>query len=221
MTKLSAEAREESYRRRRRFDWDAALALLDEGYTVSAVARHFGVTSGAVYRITLPEEERKLFKAAAIYEVQHDLCECGRAKLVWSAHCARCVRFHQTGARLTDPDESGLVWLELWCGGCGKWLPNTAFCRSKNNPGRGSRRERCRSCDTAERRAYRERTKVACEICGGKRLADREKLPHLRRGRKRERKLWPFCGECLRRSRDPRAVAARQAMAAASHEVMA
>lgn len=199
----------------RRFDWDLAIAMVDDGHPKSVVAKHFGVTGGAVARVMLPEDVRRVDDLRRA-ETMRDLCACGRKKTRRERRCHHCVRMERvensTSIRVVGPCEDGLFWPELRCGKCREWKWSTAFGieRQRNEMSRGGRRRWCKACETKLRQDYRKRHKVPCDLCGKPRLSDAEKLPGLKRAR--AHRLWPFCRECLYHSDAPEAVAARAAI---------
>lgn len=204
----------------RRFDWDQALAMYDDGFTIAEVASEMGVTNNAIWRIVHHTKEERRILNAARGQRYKDYCECGRKKARKSTHCDRCAPYHATTTLRVVLCSDALFWPQLWCSSCKEWKWVPEFTRSvRRAVGRMGRRRTCRACDTRIRREYRNRTKVPCDICGEPRLSDAEKTPGLRRGE--QQRLWPFCNECLLHSDDPRAVEARVAVRKLADETLA
>lgn len=200
---LSPEQKARRPQYRRRYDWELAAAMLDDGQPKAAVARALGVTTGALDRLELTDAEAYLKQRSAA-ERRKVLCpHCRvRKKTRAAMSCQVCYPFVVSRRlRVIGPDEQGLYWPYLRCVWCKRSKPMRMFPRSRDDT--WGRHSCCRECNTVLRRAYRNRTKVPCDICGRLRLSDAEKRPngHLR--------SWPFCAECLYRSKDPRAVSAR------------
>lgn len=185
------------------FDWSLAEALYDDGYTISEISRAVGATNLAVARVVrLSEEERR---RRARTRDNHDQCACGRRKIAWSEMCEKCFRHQRQEAaytRIVGPDEDGFFWLESRCSKCGEWKIWTDFPTGQRAPARGWRKTRCRACDNAARKAYRDRHKIPCTVCGG------PMLPANDRGRRGAG--HPFCRECWQHSDDPRVVVERE-----------
>lgn len=186
------------------FDWVLAEALYDDGYSVSDVARELGVSPNAVaMAVRLDEAGRR---AAVLGE--KDACECGRPKLRWSLRCKKCFEREaadSANARVVGPDAEGLFWLECRCSSCKEWLIWTDFYKGHRvAPARGGRKTRCKVCDNAARREYRDRAKIPCAVCGKPRLPGKEK-----KRTDRPSQPHPFCRDCWSHSDDPRVVLAR------------
>lgn len=206
----------------RKFDWDRAVALFDDGWTVVDIAAEMEVSPTAVWRIIDPDlMERMNARARAVAKGGIACDNCGRPR---SSNPTQIRRAREAGKLLLCKpcrdieavtsvrlvrDEDGLWWPQLRCRDCREWKWMTDFTRGKQ-AGRFFRKGTCRSCDTAARRKHRNRTKVPCVICGKLRLSDNEKVGHLKRGK--AVRLWPFCQRCLHHSDDPRAVRARKAI---------
>jgi hypothetical protein len=162
----------------RKFDHDEARKRHASGESVAALAREYGVTWSAVQRVVDPiTRERAALSSAARFarhgnRSQYWPCpECGgRAR---KGHlCRRCHLARLRGGRdLFDKDG------RMLCTRCGEYRPADEFgWRSHTKaPDRGFRRSTCRRCETQIRRAYRERCKVPCVVCGAPALPPEEK----------------------------------------------
>ena len=118
----------------RKFDWEEARRLQASGMTKIAIAKHLGVTARAVgYAINGASRGERS-------------CEgCGRSIDISSEKCSACL-----GKTLVNRDEDGRVY----CARCDTWKDPDAFRPGGPHPARGVA-ARCRSCETADRKARR------------------------------------------------------------------
>jgi hypothetical protein len=116
-------------------------------------------------RTTSAEWQRTHWKAS---QYKGTCVDCGAQCRTVSKRCRECHL-----ARVTKPavDSAGRVF----CTSCEKWLSSALFAFDSRKSERGFRRLYCRECETAARRAYRDRHKVPCVGCGAPALPLNEK----------------------------------------------
>ena len=94
----------------RRFDHDEARTLyIMEGWTLSALARHFGVTPSAVKRVVDPATKLRMYEKSLAFLMSGECRACGGPRNLYGRHskpyessglCRRCwseskqTRFH-------------------------------------------------------------------------------------------------------------------------------
>jgi Helix-turn-helix domain of resolvase len=133
----------------RRFDWEEAERLREDGQSVAAIARQFGVTPEAVALATDPSRRARARERKRRWAIGRASCvDCGGPVYPRAdAHrCAACA------ARAAAKVREG----EAWCPDCGEWRPLGDF-RSANNA-RGVVHY-CRAHETARRKAWRDRNR--------------------------------------------------------------
>lgn len=153
VTKSTKRAREYQ----RAFDHDEAQRLRDldpDTWSYSRLARHFGVTPGAVQRVLDPSLRQKMDQRTKAYIAsKRKPCKGGCGKLVWghmkdrSGYCSECVYEMKFKPERDDA---------LRCGACGEWKPDEEFHKGKAKSRRG-RAFLCRPCSNVARRIYRAR----------------------------------------------------------------
>lgn len=163
----------------RKFDWDEARRLRKEGMTYVEIASLMGVSATAV-RIACDQRARATSYVNSAEYARSGVCvDCGgRMSRNSTRPQLRCLSCHHRFLRETAPTVRDT---ELRCFKCERWLPDLAFPHDRNNLARRGRHRECTDCQTAARRAYRERHKVPCVNCGAPRLAASETKPGMRK----------------------------------------
>jgi hypothetical protein len=140
----------------RQFDHDEARALKAEGWSYTELGKRFGVSDTAVRRVCDPKLRDDMNARSIEWMRQNARAECkgGCGKLVWamkgrSGYCARCTARRSTAADVR-PDA-------LRCTKCREWKPDALFPKAGTWTSRRGRKSRCRACETARRRASRQR----------------------------------------------------------------
>ena len=132
--------------RPRKFDWDEAARMVAGGMSPAAVGRALGVSATAVRAAVDPAVRERM----AGWQRSGTCPVCGgpatRAGRV-QHRCRRCA------ARAVANETA----TEAKCVCCKRWRPLSEFSR-RDSPGRVTRKE-CRECDTAAKRAWRERNR--------------------------------------------------------------
>jgi hypothetical protein len=158
----------------RKFDWDEASRLYNQGVSLVEIGRRLGVSYTAVRRIVVPgvkevHDAHALARSAAPVPCIEG---CGRtctkiAAIYHSGRCVECAAIRQA----TTAREG-----ELQCYVCREWKPDEDFPHNKSEKfGRRQRHTVCRPCGTIARREYRNRNKVPCaDGCGRMVLAPNE-----------------------------------------------
>jgi Zn ribbon nucleic-acid-binding protein len=180
----------------RKFNYQEARDRYAAGETIEAIARDFGVTGNTVRRVVSPEYAARLQETSRRYTMSGVCPDCGKPGTVKrrgvSSRCAECgYAAQRTSVRV---DEQGEV-TEIRCGTCKTWKPPEDYspCRRKLVI-RSHGNRICRDCDTAHRKAYRERNKVPCVRCGKPSFSEKE--------RKRYNRHTTPTGLCLACYRD-------------------
>ena len=163
----------------RKFDWDEAQRLYREGVAITHIANRLGVSHAAVRRIVVPGQKARMANSSAEWvransrrHYYKSKCEsCGAACRTGHRLCGNC---HYESMCKPTVDNNGKVF----CTKCERFLEPDAFTFDSSATERGFRGHFCRACDTAARRAYRERQKVPCTGCGKPALPQREKRTH-------------------------------------------
>lgn len=175
--------------RERKFDWDEARRLHDEGLTYTAIAAQLGVSKTAVRRVCDDDVYDSMLRNAADWHRGGRCPDCS-APTTRNTKGAdhRCVACAAKAKATTARDG------QLQCTSCRAWKPDDDFPhnRTKRYARRG-RHNQCRACLTAAKRAYRERRKVPCARCGQPRLPANETG-----GRRRGFKDTCLCLDCYR-----------------------
>lgn len=146
----------------RKFDWDEARARREAGESYAAIARALGVSATAIRFACDPGEYARARRGNALFQRSGVCVDCGGA---CSRNCSRPVSRCGRCAALAlvtsvRPDA-------LQCVGCREWKPDDAFPSNRAEPHRRNRHGQCRACQTRNKRAYRERTRVPCSTgCG-------------------------------------------------------
>lgn len=144
----------------RAFDHDEAKVLRAAGWSYAKLADHFGVSVGAVRRVCDPRVRQRMDQqAAAFIEKQRQPCLGGCGALVWmhqknagrSGLCPTCMAIQKAAAGVREDT--------LRCSKCREWKPDDEFGR-QTRPTRRGRRNRCRVCETADRRALRRKNRA-------------------------------------------------------------
>lgn len=140
----------------RKFDWDEAQRLRDQGLSYARIGRLLGVTGEAVRFAVNPEWRAKFAAYNAAYQRENKphqgICpDCGgissdgryrkgaRCKPCHDKHSATSVREHT-----------------LRCSACRYWLPDDDFPRAASNKQRRQRHALCRPCQNVARALNRE-----------------------------------------------------------------
>lgn len=141
----------------RKFDWDEARSLYEQGVPKGVIARHLGVTSAAIHYAVDPAVLERMRVHSIEYQKSGRCIDCGgpcsRNPSYGEHRCVSCAGIlRRTSVRPT----------ELRCFGCKEWKPDRAFPRSRSEKHRRGRHGFCTPCGTAARRAWRERNKRPC-----------------------------------------------------------
>jgi hypothetical protein len=141
----------------RKFDWNEARRRRDTGESYSSIARDLGVSVSGVQRACNADLRVRMDEAAQRWKMQGACAVCGGP--------ATRVSLRDTHGRCRDcfnkAQATSVRETELLCFRCKEWKPDEDFPRNKQE-GRFLRRGRhnyCRSCNTIERREYRERNR--------------------------------------------------------------
>ena len=157
--------------RARKFDWDEAKRRYEAGETQREIARSVGVSKNSVlfalnslararHRKRNAEWQRK-----ALCAVCGGQCSRHGGQDPASYRCRDCTN----KAKATSVRDA-----ELRCLTCREWKHDLAFPHHRLETARRGRHASCRDCNTALRKAYRERIKVPCDKCGKPRLPAQE-----------------------------------------------
>lgn len=143
----------------RKFDHELAIARYHEGVPVKRIADEMGVTDGAVWRVVDPRIRKRMSEAMRLrFAALCDDCG-GPCTHNWSSKhqrhdrvvCNRCAGIRRREdtllSRLNDEGD-------IRCARCEQHQPVTEY----RMDAAGFPKGRCRSCETAARRAYRQRT---------------------------------------------------------------
>jgi len=155
----------------RKFDWDDAKRRYQAGESQAEIARSVGVSRTALRFALYPLELASSRKYTAEWQRQAvcAVCggQCGRygGQDPASYRCRSCAN----KAQATSVRDN-----ELRCQTCREWKHDLAFPHNRLETVRRGRHRSCRDCNTALRKAYRERIKVPCDKCGKPRLPAQE-----------------------------------------------
>lgn len=147
----------------RRFDYDEAKRLREEGLTYQQIASRFGVTDSAVYWAVNDGAREAMIARHGEWQRGGTCVDCGspcsRNRSRRHERCHACASL----ARATSVRPN-----ELRCRTCHEWKPDEGFPGGERpNGARRGRHGQCRSCLTEAKRAWRERNKVPCSHgCG-------------------------------------------------------
>lgn len=172
----------------RRFDHDAARALLAAGFYQKDVAAMLGVSQNAICRIATEKNTRLVSeRAKARYRVPCSKCggpcvsaehpsKRGKGSQPPRAICRSCAGKERR--RRFRYDEMGQV-AAVYCPTCKTFKHPEAFGRgiTFKDVRPGGFHKSCRNCLTKLRQDYRERHKVPCVACGAPCLPAGEKGP--------------------------------------------
>lgn len=136
----------------RTFDYAEAKRLRAAGETYAAIGRRFGVTPEAARLAVRDDVRARALAASAAWQAAGRCPDCGapatRHSRTWQLRCRDCaVRAQTTSVRET----------ELLCMTCREWKPDAAFARNRTEPQRRGRHDQCTPCNTAAKRAWRQR----------------------------------------------------------------
>lgn len=137
--------------RPRKFDWDEAARMVAGGMSMAAVGRALGVSADAVREAVDPAVRERMAERHARWQRSGTCPVCGgpatRGAGGVQHRCRRCAARAAANETAT----------EAKCVSCKRWKPLSEFSR-RDSPGRVTRQE-CRECDTAAKRAWRERNR--------------------------------------------------------------
>lgn len=136
--------------RPRSFDHDEARRLRADGMPARAIGERLGVSHTSVYRALYPNHPSYSAEKARVYLYSATCPDCGGERNRYRARCQGCAAKAQT--KVADG--------RAYCPACSTWKPLADFSPSKWRATRGVHGE-CRACDSARRRAYRARHRVA------------------------------------------------------------
>lgn len=157
----------------RKFDWEEARRLRAEGVPTREIAKRFGVTYNAVFRVVSPGRMEREAAYKRRWEATGRCDDCGgpmnQASRSPARGSRRCVSCASTLRRTSVTADM------LQCVTCREWKPDADFPLNRGLPARRDRHRQCRACCTAARRDYRNRHKVPCATgCGRLVLAPNE-----------------------------------------------
>lgn len=142
----------------RKFDWDEALRLREAGATIKSIAATLGVSETAVFRVVKPGERERFAEYRKNFDRTGQCSDCGGPMNRTAAYngSTRCVRCSAIARGTTARDG------ELQCITCREWKPDDSFPHNRvEKHARRGRHHECRACNTASRRAHRERNREA------------------------------------------------------------
>lgn len=138
----------------RKFDWDEAKRLREEGLTYEEIGRRLGVSAVAAHYACDPAAYAASNERAATWQRQGICPDCGaqttRHSATVSSRCRKCYSLAKA---------SSVRPTELRCVSCREWLPDPEFPRHRRNVARRGRHRQCRECNTVAKRAWRQRQK--------------------------------------------------------------
>lgn len=147
--------------RSRSFDWDEARRLRMAGWTYTSIGEHLGVSLQSV-RMACDDGARER-QRQRMHE--NDYWRTGSC-----IDCGAPVTKYRPGSRCRSCDTKNKATTvrddTLLCTRCDRWLPDADFPQKSTSPSRRGRHHLCRSCQTVEKREYRERTRQPCSSCG-------------------------------------------------------
>lgn len=162
----------------RRFDWDEAKRMYEDGAPIAWIAERWGVTAGAVSRVVKPGEYERQAKYTKRYQGTGICPKCGgpmnKISELRGHSCIKCANRERRTTVRGD---------ELKCVICKKWYPDDRFYRNKTLAHRRFRASVCKSCSNAARAEYR-RTHPESERAASRRAYERK------RARKKEKRVW-------------------------------
>ena len=137
---------------KRRFDWELARNLYEQGSTIREIANQVGVSWAAVQRVVVPGVLQREIVYQQVWQ-QGGVCgECGgpmnKASQRQGHRCRACA----TKARTMNVRED-----TLRCQKCRQWKPDAEFPSNRIMLVRRGRHALCRPCNTEEKRAWRQR----------------------------------------------------------------
>ena len=141
----------------RKFDWDTARELRNQGWTYQRIANLMGVSYARIYQICNPETHARV--TARVLELQRSgtCVHCGaQCSTSYSRHlqgrCRQCANL----SKITTVRDA-----ELLCCSCRNWKPDEAFPHNATLEHRRHRHRQCTQCGTIAKRAYRRRSQYA------------------------------------------------------------
>ena len=164
----------------RKFDWDEAKRLHEAGLSYAVIGDRFGVSPTAIARACREDLRRAMAERLRQYQQSGTCPDCGgvatRVYGVGQRRCRKCFAISRT--------ESVRATM-LRCIICRKWKHDDAFPHDKRRGYRRGRHRQCTVCNTAAKRAWREKNKVECSHgCGtmvnGKNRDNPDKPPECR-----------------------------------------
>lgn len=162
----------------RRFDHERACELFATGeWTLTALAQRYGVTPTAVKLVVDPVARARGAARTALWRREGQCPSCGVQTTRQSKRASRRCRACFSKARRKKLKLTVDQGLAVTCGHCGEMKPLTEYGPRVSRAlaaGRAPAGYRCRACDTAARRAYRDSVKVPCRNCGGPCLPQNE-----------------------------------------------
>ncbi len=142
----------------RKFDHGQAKRRYEAGESVAEMAREYGVSENAVYRVVSPGTRAAYDRFYASLKGKGRCDRCGEpmnqgSRYAGSRQCQKCC----------DDDRATSVRPGvLLCFGCREWRPDEEFPRNRSTTvRRRGRHASCRACSTAQRRDYRQRNREA------------------------------------------------------------
>jgi hypothetical protein len=140
----------------RKFDWDEARRLREEGLSWSVIARELGVSSAAVQRVCDPKRREQMAEATARYMKSASCVDCGKSCTPVAFHknkgnteprCNRCANLFYLATSYRDGEQR--------CSECRQWKPLWDYPRRKTRI--MGRHKICTPCGTKMKRDWRAR----------------------------------------------------------------
>lgn len=180
----------------RKFDWDEAQRLYDEGVPLEWIASKLHVTTTAIRRIVVPGAMEKMAAYSKQYPHGKTHCKnCGASTNLFSHNrglglCKTCAAIE----RRTTIRET-----ELLCGTCKRWLPDEAFHggSADNLRARRGRRRDCRDCSNKRRTRYRQTHRIPCKGGCGRTVSPSDQRANAKSQNRPNFKVG-YCGVCNR-----------------------
>lgn len=136
----------------RKFDWDEAKRLHEDGMSYNAIAARFGVSQTAIWRVVTPGAREKSNARIAAWQKTGVCSDCGgKATRRHAQADSLCMKCSARRSRTSVRDDA------LWCSGCQQWKPDDDFPKDRAEAHRRDRHVYCRPCNTRTRREWRHR----------------------------------------------------------------
>lgn len=145
----------------RRFDHDECRRRHAAGESTYALAARYGVSQPSIYLAVNAAYRARQATRASAWQRDGRCPDCGGQATRTGRAQHRCQACAAKRAATTVRPA------ELLCVMCHEWKPDRAFPKNHSRTARRGRHHQCRGCNTASKRAWRERNKVPCSHgCG-------------------------------------------------------